>query len=90
MPPAVAVVITQEELDARIRDRVEQLVAPLRAELERLRAGADGVVTIPEAARRLGVTVRAVQRWLKDGRLQAAPPAGSVRMVVWPPRVPPR
>lgn len=75
-------------LDARIADAVERAVAPLRQELERLRAANDTQVTIPEAASRLGVTVRAVQRWVKDGRLELAP--GPVRMVRWPPRVPPR
>jgi excisionase family DNA binding protein len=78
-------------IEQLIRDLVAAEVArgvePLRRDLERLRAelaGADGMVTQDEAARRLGVTRRAVQRWLRDGRLEAVP-AGGVRMVRWPP-----
>lgn len=84
--PARSVLLVSED---EIRDMIRREVAPLRAELERLRAGAEGLVTIPQAAERLGVTTRAVQRWLKDGRLEVVQ-AGGVRMVRWPPRVPPR
>jgi predicted DNA-binding protein (UPF0251 family) len=79
----------EDALDERIAAAVERAVAPLRQELERLRAGAEGQIPIPEAARRLGVTTRAVQRWLKDGRLELVL-AGGVRMVRWPPVAPPR
>jgi hypothetical protein len=64
--------------------RVRPELDALRAELERLRAGREPAVTIPEAARRLGKTVRHVQRCLRDGRLEEAPPVGGVRMVRWP------
>jgi excisionase family DNA binding protein len=80
----------EDLLDQRIAVAVERAVAPLRQELERLRSSNDSAVTIPEAARRLEVTTRAVQRWIRDGRLELAPPAGGVRMVIWPPRAPPR
>lgn len=72
--------LTTEEVEALI----ERRVAPLRAELERLRVANDSTITIPEAARRLGKTVRHVQRCLRDGRLEEAPPVGGVRMVRWP------
>ncbi len=73
-----------------VADEVARAVAPLRAEVERLRAAAsDGMVTQDEAARRLGVTRRAVQRWLRDGRLEVVA-AGGVRMVRWPPVAAPR
>lgn len=83
-PPAVAVV-SVEQLEEIVRRAVE----PLRVEVERLRGAGEPQVTIPEAARRLDVTTRAVQRWLKDGRLELVL-AGGVRMVRWPPRAPPR
>lgn len=75
-----ALMLTAEEVEALI----ERRVAPLRAELERLRVANDSQVTIPEAARRLGKTVRHVQRCLRDGRLEEAPAVGGVRMVRWP------
>lgn len=68
---------------------VARAVEPLRAEIARLRAANEPQVTIPEAAARLNVTPRAVQRWLKDGRLELVQ-AGGIRMVRWPPRSPPR
>lgn len=80
------VALSREDL----ADEIERAVAPLRAELARLRAERqDGPITVSQAATRLGVTVRAVQRWLKDGRLEVVPVAG-VRMVRWPPVAPPR
>lgn len=74
---------------AAVESAVARAVAPLVAELARLRAANDPQVTIHDAAARLGVTPRAVQRWLKDGRLEPVQ-AGGVRMVRWPPRSPPR
>jgi excisionase family DNA binding protein len=74
-----------EVLAAALEEMVEARVAPLRLELEKMRAAAaPGPVTTDEAARRLGVTVREVQRRLKDGRLTPAF-AGGNRMVAWPP-----
>ncbi|HEX9052333.1 MAG TPA: helix-turn-helix domain-containing protein [Anaeromyxobacter sp.] len=74
------------DLERLIDERIEAAVAPLRAEVERLRvaAASDGMVTQDEAARRLGRTRRTIQRWLKDGRLELVP-AGGARMVRWPP-----
>lgn len=59
-------VLTPEQLREVVREAVE----PLRLELERLRGG-DGtvLVTLPAAARRLGVKLRTVQQRAKDGRL---------------------
>lgn len=74
---AMAIVMTPEELDARI----DRALEPLRLEIERLRgvAGPE-LVTTAEAARRLGVTARAVQRWAKDGRVETEF-VGGVRLV---------
>lgn len=68
-----------------IRAIVQEAVAPLRLELERLRSDSEGstLVSLPQAARRLGVTLRAVQRWAKDGRLDIVP-VGGLRMVRLP------
>jgi excisionase family DNA binding protein len=76
----VALVMTTEELEATIRRAME----PLREEIRRLQ-GEQGrtPVPIPEAARRLGVTVRSVNRWIKDGQLKAVP-IGGLRYVVLP------
>jgi len=68
-----------------IRAIVQEAVAPLRLELERLRSDSERstLVSLPQAARRLGVTLRAVQRWAKDGRLDIVP-VGGLRMVRLP------
>jgi excisionase family DNA binding protein len=66
-----------------IRIIVHEAVAPLRLELERLHSQRETLVSLPEAARRLGVTLRAVQRWAKDGRLDIVP-VGGLRMVRLP------
>ncbi len=77
---------TAEDVRRIVRDELERVLADLRAVAA---PAGDPQITIPEAARRLGVTTRAVQRWLKDGRLELVP-VGGVRMVRWPPRTPPR
>lgn len=61
----------EEAIAQTIEAAVERAIAPLRLELERLRGG-DGTVLVPlpEAARRLGVDLRTVQRRAKDGRLE--------------------
>ena len=77
-------------IEALVARKVEEVVGPLRANLERLRAGAsDGFVTQDDAARRLGISAARSKRYLQDGRLEAVP-IGSQRMVRWPPRVDPR
>jgi excisionase family DNA binding protein len=77
---------TLEEVIAEaVREAVRAEITPLRLEFERMRAAAvPGPISTEEAARRLGVTVREVQRRLKDGRLTPAFVGGS-RMVAWPP-----
>lgn len=72
-----------DHLAQLVRDAIRAEVAPLRLELERLRGDRATLVTLPEAARRLGVTLRAVQRWAKDGRLEVVQ-VGGVRMVRLP------
>jgi excisionase family DNA binding protein len=77
-------------IEAVIERKIREAVEPLRQDIERLRAGAsDGFVKQDEAARRLGVGRRTVQRYLQDGRLEAVP-VGSRKLVRWPPRVDPR
>jgi excisionase family DNA binding protein len=71
--PARMVVLTEEALGALL----DRALAPLRLELEKLRGG-DTYVIVPfsEAARRLGVDVRTVQRRAKDGRLEVVEVGG--------------
>lgn len=67
MAASVALLMSQEDLEATVRRAVE----PLRVELERLRGGNGTVlVSLPEAARLLGVDIRTVQRRARDGRLE--------------------
>jgi excisionase family DNA binding protein len=82
---------TLEEVIAEaVREAVRGELAPVLLRLERMSAAAvPGPVSIEEAARRLGITVRDVQRRLKDGRLEASF-VGGVRMVRWPPPNGPR
>jgi excisionase family DNA binding protein len=84
------VAAVESALEQMIADAVEARIAPLRAELERLRAANDSGPVLPaEAARRLGITVRDVHRRLRDGRLEAVH-VGGVRLVRWPPSPGPR
>jgi excisionase family DNA binding protein len=63
-----AVVLTNEDLERLISKALE----PLRLEIERLRAErTSDPVPVPEAARRLGVSTRSVQRWIKANELQS-------------------
>ena len=72
-----ALVLTPEEVE----EAIERKLAPLRLELERLRSrAAPSLVPYPEAARRLGISLRAVQQRVKDGRLEGEL-VGGVRMV---------
>jgi predicted DNA-binding protein (UPF0251 family) len=67
----------EETIAAAVRAAVRQELEPLRLEMERLRGGDPHVVVpFPEAARRLGVDVRTVQRRAKDGRLEVVDVAG--------------
>lgn len=73
-----------------VRDAVRAEVAPLRAELERLRGGeATVIVPFPEAARRLGLSLRSVQQRAKDGRI-AVVDVGGERMARLPAGLEPR
>jgi excisionase family DNA binding protein len=67
-----------------VRAAVRAELVPLRAALERLEVERRrDPVSIPEAARRLGVTVRSVNRWIRDGSLKVVP-IGGLRYVVLP------
>jgi excisionase family DNA binding protein len=82
---AVAVV-SPEELEARVAAAVGRAVAPLVAELARLRAERDETpVTMREAARRLGVSLRTVERRVAAGEIESVQ-TGRARRVVLPPR----
>ncbi len=72
-----------EALAALVRAAVREAVAPLEAELAKMRAehSAEGV-TEHEAARRLGVSVRTVQRRVMDGSLQAVKVGGARRVLL--------
>ncbi len=80
-------------IDLLTRDDLEKLrdeVAELRLTIERLGgSNSPTLVSLPEAARRLGVTLRAVQRWAKDGRLEVVP-VGGARLVRLPAGLPGR
>lgn len=79
-----ALVMTEDD----VRAMIDQALTPLRLELERLRGAAGPeLMTTAEAARRLGVTQRAVQRWASDGRLTTEM-VGGVRLVRLQPDAP--
>jgi hypothetical protein len=79
-----------EVLAAALEEMVEARVAPLRLELERMRArSGPELVPFADAARRLGKTLRHVQRGAADGRLEVEV-VGGVRMVRLPAGTPPR
>ena len=62
----------------------------LRAAVERLQGRDEGEVVEPaEAARRLGRSLRTVERWMKSGAL-AVVPVGAARYVRLPPGTPQR
>jgi excisionase family DNA binding protein len=66
-----------EDIAAIVRREVE----PLRLELARLSGNQGGdLLTLPDAARRLGVTSRTVQRWAKEGSLEVVRIGGSRRV----------
>lgn len=79
----------EERIAQVVEETVRRAVEPLREEIQRLRAANEPQITIAQAAERLSVSTRCVQRWLKDGRLELVM-AGGIRMVRWPPRTPPR
>ncbi len=69
---------TLEDLIAEaVEPAVARALAPVLVELERLK-GNDGMVlvSLPEAARRLGVDIRTVQRRAKDGRVEVVEVGG--------------
>lgn len=74
------VMLTPDELRAEIARAIE----PLRVQLERLQADrSSDPISIPEAARRLGVTVRSINRWIRAGELKTVQ-VGGVRRVMLP------
>ncbi len=80
----------EEQIASTVEAAVRRAVEPLRVELERLRGG-DGtvLVSLPEAARRLGVDLRTIQRRAKDGRLEVVL-VGGERMARLPAALQPR
>jgi excisionase family DNA binding protein len=65
----------------QIADIVRREVEPLRLELEKIRGvGGGELLPMPEAARRLGVSPRTVQRWVKSGSLEVVRIGGSRRV----------
>lgn len=79
---AVAV-LTPEELEARIAAGVGRAVAPLLEELARLRAErAAEPVTMREAAKRRGVSLRTIERQVAAGELQVRRTGRAVRVIL--------
>jgi excisionase family DNA binding protein len=77
---ALALVTTEE-----LRALLEQALDPLRAELARLRAQVEAQgVSIPEAAKRLGICERTVKRRIKDGTLPSTRVGGARRVLLSP------
>lgn len=75
----------EESIAETVEAAVRRALAPLQAEIERLRGERTAeLVTPEEAARRLGRTPRTVQRWMRDGRLEVECVAGA-RLVRLPP-----
>lgn len=81
----------EETIAETVEAAVRRAVEPLRVELERLRGSNDGgvLVSYPEAALRLGISLRSVQQRVKDGRLSVEM-VGGERMVRLPAALPPR
>jgi excisionase family DNA binding protein len=76
--------MTMEALIAEaVAARLQPQIDALRAKLEQLQGFAPELIPLPEAAKRLGVGLRAVQQWCKDGRLKVVQVGGS-RLVRWP------
>lgn len=71
----------EEQIAAAVEGAVARAVAPLTAEIARLRElEEDRGITKAEAAKRLGVSVRTVEREIKAGRIQAMKVGGSTRV----------
>jgi excisionase family DNA binding protein len=76
-PPAAIAVISPEDLEQLVRRAVE----PLRQEIAQLRAERQAeVISMAEAARRLGVSARTVQRMVARGELPSVK-VGAARRV---------
>lgn len=70
-----------ESIAATVEAAVARAVEPLRREVAALRRAQDaGAMTVNEAARRLGVSPRTVQRQVAAGRLPAIRLGRSVRI----------
>jgi excisionase family DNA binding protein len=66
-----------------LRTVVREEIAPLRAELAQLRQQqAEEGITEAEAARRLKVSVRTIQRWCRRGTLEAVKVDGVRRVLL--------
>jgi len=68
-----------------VRKVVREEVAPLRRQLEELRdekRPPETAVTVKEAARRMSVSSRTIQRMLRSGELQSVPVGRARRVLV--------
>jgi excisionase family DNA binding protein len=77
--PASLESMIAEAVAARLQPQLDAL----RAEVAQLRGCAPELVPLPEAARRLGVDLRTVQRWAKDGSIEVEQ-VGGVRLIRLP------
>ena len=73
------ILLTPDELRAVVAEAVE----PLRRELAEIRRAQEGgAMTVAEAARRLGISPRTVQRQIASGKIPALRLGRSVRIPV--------
>ena len=73
----------EQTLTAAVEQAVRRAVEPLRQELEKLRAEQHAeAVSVREAARRLGVSARTVQRMIRRGELQSVRVGGARRVQI--------
>lgn len=71
----------EQTLAAAVEQAVRRAVEPLRQELERLRAEQHAeAVSVPDAARRLGVSTRTIQRMIRRGELPSIRVGGARRV----------
>lgn len=71
----------EETIALAVKQAVREAVAPLTEELQRLRASQEEEgVTLDDAARRLKVSRRTVQRWIKSGDLPGVKVGNAIRV----------
>jgi excisionase family DNA binding protein len=73
----------EQTLTATVEQAVRRAVEPLRQELEKLRAEQHAeAISVTEAARRLGVSARTIQRMIRRGELPSVRVGGARRVQI--------